>query len=299
MAKKTVESWKDTKRYWREVKGKNLVGKEIIVFDLETTGLSAKTERITEIAAVRFLINEDYSMSYIDELHQYINPGRPLSKAVTELTGLTDEFLSAFPKEEEVFADVYDYFGTTAVGGYNSDSFDCSFMTEYFGRMGKIFSPEEKVDAMKLAKSRLMKGTEVENYKLATVGDFFGVKFNAHSAIEDVKATAKVLELLMKECMNEEESTPELVGLLSVATLRPKIKAVRYWPGYKGFSRIYVQMDVGSVYYDVRGGNWGNKDVEDFNELDMQWIESECWKLVGAADEHEFARFNGNVYAKA
>ena len=154
--------------------------------------------------------------------------------------------------------------------------------------------PAACVDAMKLAKTRLNKPQDVENYKLISVADFFGINFNAHSAIEDTKSTAKVLSTLLRECFLEEVEEP-ICAPVFVEKIRPTVRDVRFWEGFRGFSRIYVNTSEGSVYYDIRGNCWGNKDCPDFNAIDMQFVEQEAWRIAGASSEEEFARYKGNA----
>lgn len=287
-----MEKWKNKTLYFNEVKAMNLPERELIVFDLETTGLSPENDRIIELAAVKCRVMDDYSFEYIDELHMYINPGRPLPEKITELTGITDAQLADCPNESDVFDAVSAFFGNTAVGGYNSDRFDCKFMENYYGREGKLFTPCARVDAMKLAKARLRKPEDVENYKLISIADFFGIRFNAHSAIEDTKSTAKVLSTLLRECFLEELSD-SICAPVFVEKIKPVVKSIKFWEGFRGFSRIYVNTSEGSVYYDIRGNNWGNKDCPNFEAVDMEYVEKEAWRMAGATSEEEFARYNG------
>ncbi|ETJ36780.1 hypothetical protein Q604_UNBC08966G0001, partial [human gut metagenome] len=76
-----------------------LLGKETIyvAFDLETTGLSAVTDKIIELSAVKMQMG-----NVIDKFSEYINPGFPLSDFTTELTSITDAMVANADTEESI-----------------------------------------------------------------------------------------------------------------------------------------------------------------------------------------------------
>lgn len=282
---KTSSLWKDTKLTLQKADS-------IIVFDLETTGLSRSQDRIIELAAIRYRISTDYSLQEECCIHQYINPGKPLPPEITEITKITDEMLADKPTEDAVFCEIEDFFDGDLVAGYNILTFDCKFMNEYYGRMGQVFSPPGAIDCIQLARNLLSKGTDVENFKLETVGAYFGLKFNAHSAIEDARTTGKLLEIFLKEYAQQEQApTAPATG-----TIQAEIQQISFWPGFKGFSRIYILTNCGNVYFDIRSSSWGGKDV-DISLLDMPKLEADAFRMVNAKTQAEFSQFRGTLTA--
>lgn len=286
----TKGTWK-TKALWPEIKSTLDSAHDIVVFDLETTGLSSKNDRIIEIAAIKFSLEDGYQMVEKGVYHQYINPGRPLEQAIIDLTGITDEQLSGEPTEEQVLADIVKFFDGCILSGYNIDTFDMKFMNELYGRYGMFFNCPGTVDGIKMARNRLVRGKDVEGFKLSAVGAYFGLEFNAHSAIEDARTTGKLVQIFLREYASEEAAPEETPAS---GTLRPTIQQISFWPGFKGFSRIYVNCEEGSVFYDIRSSTWGGKDI-DVSTIDMDWLESEVYRLTNSSSESEFAKFRDSI----
>lgn len=79
---------------------------KIYIFgDVETTGLSEKTERMTEIA----LVKTDEQFNIIDKFQMLINPERPLSDFIKNLTGINEAMVENEPKYEEAFVTIQNW----------------------------------------------------------------------------------------------------------------------------------------------------------------------------------------------
>jgi DNA polymerase III epsilon subunit family exonuclease len=282
-------------REWAKVK--EILSREtfLTVFDLETTGLSPANDRVIEIAAIKYMIGEGFSLSEMDSFQSYVNPERAVTEKITELTGITNEMLSDAPTEAEVFSDMFEFFGEEVLSGHNIERFDIKFMSELYARHGETFEYAGTVDTYRLAKEviKIDKENGPFNHKLSTLGDYFGVDFSAHSAVEDVRATSKIVQILLSECVRKEEEEEEAKPS-SKPIVKPEVLKVSFWEGFRGMSRIYVETSEGTVYYNIRTGDWGGKDVS-ISELDMGHVESEAWKKALCSSEDEFRKFKGNA----
>ena len=78
--------------------------KSLIFLDVETTGLSAKRDRIIEIYMLKVAHNGDVS-----EYHSFINPERPIPEFITKLTGITEEDVANAPVEGEAAKSIRDF----------------------------------------------------------------------------------------------------------------------------------------------------------------------------------------------
>ena len=96
--------------------------KDYVVLDFETTGLSAATEKIIQIGAIKYTNHE--KVAY---LNTYVNPQRPISARITQLTGITNKMVEAAPVIENVIGELLKFIGEYPVVAHNA-SFDMGFL---------------------------------------------------------------------------------------------------------------------------------------------------------------------------
>jgi len=282
-------------KIWRSHRNEDMIFKalmnsdEIILFDTETTGLKASEDRIIEIAAIKYKIQEDFILVEIDRLHEYINVSFELPPFIVELTGITNEQLSAVPTEDKLFDKIYSFIGSTpAILGAHNLPFDLRFLRAMYQRYGKTLEPIYGIDTLEMARDLLTKN-EVENHKLSTLAEYFGIsdEIQFHSAIEDVSVTGAIFGLLL--LMYEKRPKKAHTG-----KLKPVITEVNYWAKDERFPRIYVNTESGTIYYDVRQTAWCEKDM-DMDSVDMDWLENEVLRITWCESLTQFAEFKGKV----
>lgn len=280
--------WRN-KKYQKHVMSLIQPGVELICFDTETSGLSAEKNHIIEIAAMRCRFRDDNLLDVLEELHLYINPGYLLPPKIVELTGITDEDLADCPCEDEVFDEIRRFFsgGPIILCGHNV-SFDIRFLSAMFERHGYKLYDGDVFDTLEMSRDIFCNG-EVQNHKLGTLAEYCGIADGVqfHSAIDDVRVTQKLFQLLAIEYASREYEDQQNKH-------RPKVISIKFWEGYKGFSRIYVDTSAGSLYYDVRRKTWYPKDV-DLATIDVSYVESECLNATNSATVEEFSKFTDRI----
>ncbi len=151
---------------------------EIIIFDIETTGLHPANERITEIGAVKLK-----NLEIVEEFSTFVNPMMPIPSNIQELTGITDDMVADAPTEAEAVGSFMEFCGKSPVVAHNAN-FDVSFIKSAAGRMDTTFD-NPVVDTLQVAKAAL-KG--LKNYKLDTIAKYYKLgDFDHHRAVADAK----------------------------------------------------------------------------------------------------------------
>ena len=186
---------------------------EYIVFDIETTGLSNKTERITEIGAVRMVGGE-----VKDRFNTFANPGMPIPPKITELTGITDAMVADAPSEKEALQAFYDFCGDCRVLVAHNAGFDTGFIRAAAQRCGMPYE-FTSVDTIPLCRS-LYQG--LKNYKLDTVATYLKLPpFNHHRACDDAAVLAGIFGHILKDMGDQHIETLQQVNT-NVTGVDPK-----------------------------------------------------------------------------
>lgn len=167
-----------------------------VSIDLETTGLNAKEDRIIEIGAVKYRDGLE-----VGRFHTYVNPGRNLETAVSDLTGIRQWDLEDAPYIEEVLQDIVDFLEDLPLLGH-SILFDYSFLKRAAVNQ-KIPFVKKGIDTLKIARKHL---TGLEHKNLSVLCEHFGIPICAHRALEDAQATAKLYEIFLNRFYTDEDS---------------------------------------------------------------------------------------------
>ena len=164
---------------------------EYVVFDIETTGLHAERDRITEIGAVKVKAGE-----IVEEFSSFVNPGIPIPEAITKLTGITDAMVEDAPGIEDVLPLFLSFVGEGVLVAHNA-SFDTGFIRANARRLN--MNVENTVlDTLQLSRHLF---PELSRHKLNLVAKHLGVELlNHHRAVDDARAACgiwqKSIELL-------------------------------------------------------------------------------------------------------
>lgn len=169
---------------------RNLNDATYVVFDVETTGLSAIYDTIIELAAVKIKDGE-----IIDRFESFANPHHPLSETTINLTGITDDMVENAPEVEEVLRKFHEWMADDILVAHNAE-FDMGFINTGFKRIGLPEASNPVIDTLELARFLL---PELKNHRLNTLCKKLDIELTQHHrAIYDAEATGYLLWKLIK-----------------------------------------------------------------------------------------------------
>lgn len=171
-----------------------------LVLDLETTGFSREWDYILEVAGV---LVDNETGEVLDKFHEYIKPPKRIPAKISELTGITDQKVKHCRTEREVVCDFAEWVYIARpdiIMGHNCKAFDLSFLRTKAERYGTIWYDKcAIVDTLQMARDLAKKGKILTiNQRQETLAEYFGIKYNAHSAIDDVMALIEIHKRLVE-----------------------------------------------------------------------------------------------------
>jgi DNA polymerase-3 subunit alpha (Gram-positive type) len=157
--------------------------KRYVVFDIETTGFSPTSDRITEIGAVKI-----ENVAITEEFSQLIDPGIPVPRRITEITGITTEMVAGKPAIEEVLPLFLEFCSGCAIVAHNA-KFDMGFIKFNAETLG-LDCDFEIVDTLAIARRSF---PELDNHRLETVANYLNIELlEHHRAADDARAAAHI-----------------------------------------------------------------------------------------------------------
>lgn len=171
-----------------------------VAIDLETTGIRCVSDKITEIAIIRYENGIE-----TDSFVSLVNPGIHISDRIVELTGISDDMVTEAPYIDEIIENIHEFLADDVIVGH-SLMFDFSFLKKAMVNAGEKFE-KNGIDTLKLSRILL---PELEHKNLDYLCSYFSIKDNEHHrAANDARAAAELLIKLEKMYGHDR---PELFG---------------------------------------------------------------------------------------
>ena len=221
------------------------------VLDLETTGFSAKTEKITEVGIMKVKDGE-----VIDEFSCFVNPEKHIPERVTEVTNITDEMVKDAKTIEQVFPEILDFIEDSVLVAHNAP-FDMGFLKQNAKILGYEFD-YTYIDTLSLAKDLF---PDYKKYKLGKIAENLGIKVEvAHRALDDVDTTVKVFRVMLD--MLKERGAKKVDDIDEVSSTEESKKdaykklktyhAIILAKNYIGLRNLYKLVSLSHLHYFYR-----------------------------------------------
>lgn len=251
----------------------------------ETTGV-AKNAKIIQFSAIRYKINADFSLEQIDFFDTYINPDEKLKAKITEITGISQDMIEKCPKEDIIAKDIVAYLSKASIYAAHNAPFDIDKINAMFERIGIEFClPAPKViDTLPCARDCF---PDLDSYKLQDIVENIDTEnqFRYHNSLEDIKATALVLEQEVKKYQQLLENIYaqpfKRTAHLNWASCNINTRA-------KSQQRIKLNIDedlYGNIFWDIPKKRWDckrdKKSTQLFAEINMTNLEEQVLHRYG------------------
>jgi len=183
-----------------------------VAFDFETTGLDTNHDKIIEIAALRF---EDGIIT--DRFVELVNPERPISRMITDITGISNKMVRNAPIEESIIDDFLYFLGDDPLVAHNIH-FDEQFLSQLCSRLGRPMGNHTLYDTLQLARSLYF---DQPVFNLGALSEFFGLSAKgSHRAEKDTENTGLIfLEMLDELASYSLETISKVIALMKGADI--------------------------------------------------------------------------------
>ncbi len=217
---------------------------EYCVLDIETTGLSFRTEKITELGAVIYKNGE-----VIEEFESFVNPEKPIPDDVVAITHITDEMVKDAGTIEEVLPKFLEFIGDRVIVAHNAD-FDVGFIKYNAEQLGYKLE-NTYIDTLRLAKDLF---PDYKKYKLGIIAEKLGIKVEvAHRALDDVITLVKVYKVMLDMLKEKGAKTVDDIDKLEEGQADfkklPTYHAIILAKNYVGLKNLYKLVSYSHLDY--------------------------------------------------
>ena len=217
---------------------------EYCVLDIETTGLSFRTEKITEIGIMKYKNGE-----VIDEFECFVNPEKPIPTEVVNITHITDDMVKDAETIDKVLPKVMEFIGDSVLVAHNAD-FDIPFIKYNCAQYGLELN-NTYIDTLRLAKDLF---PDYKKYKLGIIADNLGITVEvAHRALDDVDTLVKVFRVMLKMLSEKGVKKLEDIDRIEAGTVDfkklPSYHAIILAKNYVGLKNLYKLISYSHLNY--------------------------------------------------
>jgi len=234
---------------------------EMVVFDIETTGLSKDSCKIIEIGAVKIKGGE-----IIDKMDIFVDPECPIPEEITELTSITDDMVKGAMREREAIEEFFRFAGDRLLIAHNA-GFDCGFIRVAAERCGIDFT-NTYLDTLGL--SRYV-NPELKKHKLDIIAKHYGLdEFHHHRASDDAEVLARIFFIMLERLKSEGVGNfHEMVSVMSEKADPLKLKPyhlIIFAKNKSGLKNLYKLISYSYLDYYHRVPRMPRSVIDEYRE---------------------------------
>lgn len=224
----------------------NLSDSTYVVFDVETTGLSAVYNKLIQVAASKM-----HKGNVIEQFDEFIDPGHPLSEFTTQLTGITDDMVRGSKPLEQVLKEFQAFCQGSILVAHNA-TFDVGFMNMNYQRHHLPVIKQPVIDTLEFARNLY---PEFKRHGLGPLTKRFQVSLESHHLANfDAEATGRLLFIFLNDA--KEKFGIELLSDLNTKVVdadsykRARVKhATIYAKTQDGLKNLFKLISYSNVNY--------------------------------------------------
>ncbi len=216
--------------------------KPLVVFDVETTGLSPRRHQVIELGAVKIVNRE-----VVDRFHRLVRPDRTVSAVTTRITGMTAEMLKDGVSEESLWHDFFAFAGDAVLAAHNA-RFDMGFVRAAHHRFfpDREFHPAV-LDTLTLARQVV---TGVKSYGLEPLTQHYKISLaQHHRALADAEATGHLALRLLNDLNQRNPDWTAGTPLAISHSLGRPIPVVLLIKNHEGLTALYRAISESHLTY--------------------------------------------------
>lgn len=191
---------------------------DVVVIDTETTGVSYKSDELTQIAAARMCKGR-----ITEWFVTFVNPGKPIPEEIQHLTNIHDSDVADAPTPEEAIASLVEFVGKSDLVAHNA-AFDRHFCTKH--EVGAPLRQNAWIDSLDLARISLPR---LKGHRLIDLVHAFGTAESTHRADDDVAATCQVYRVLLAAVQAMPADLVHVIAGFATIEEWPTVKVFQYF----------------------------------------------------------------------
>lgn len=247
----------------------------LICFDLETTWLDKKYDKIIEVAMVKF---DEKTFEILDTYSTFVNPWIQIPELISNITNIYDSDVENAPKFEDIQSEIIEFIGDTPVLWHN-----VNFDRDFFVNNGIPIENQVCVDTFFLANILCY---NVASLNLEVLCKHFEVPFSgAHRALNDVHATIKLYQKLIEEFHSLDETKKKLIAYIFQNTEDRHLDYLRY----QLFEDIFDKETFENFEKALLDAIWKDIDISEIvvdKKLKVQKMDK-YFKMLGSVEKRE------------